>query len=78
MFEGMPIPGATEKVYALPKVMPADFGSYGVQVTNDCGTVESESSELSQLHRTNVERLLFVGTATQTVNLKVSLMPCIL
>ncbi|MEM7164473.1 MAG: immunoglobulin domain-containing protein [Planctomycetota bacterium] len=47
--DGTPVAGATSATYALAQALPADVGSYTVDVTNACGTVTSVQA-LLQLH----------------------------
>lgn len=44
--DGTPIPGATEDTLVVTPDGPEDFGFYSVDVSNLCGTIQSESAQL--------------------------------
>ncbi len=48
MLDGALIPGATNDTLIVSPDAPEDFGNYSVDISNDCGTIESESVPLLQ------------------------------
>lgn len=47
--DGMVIPGANSRTYAIPVVQPSDAGTYRVRVYNNCGFDESVLSDVATL-----------------------------
>jgi hypothetical protein len=67
---GTDIPGATTATYEVRNAVMADEGRYTVKMTNDCGTIESQTAQV-QVGPTSVEEESLkagysIGSATPT------------